>query len=169
MKLKGSTKKVILSTMLILSIIGVIISGYQTVEHYFLSESICDFSENFSCSAVTESRFGELPVDSGVAASLWGLVWFIGLTFLVYTSLKKKEKFKLQDFYTFLYLLGGILFVAYFLFIELIVLPAEYGELIICPFCTILHIDIIILLVLSFFLLKKPVLSYLKDTFIEKY
>ena len=65
--------KKLLVFMIVLSFIGLATTSYQAYEHYFLSESFCDFSEQLSCGHITESRYGELPYESGIAASVWGI------------------------------------------------------------------------------------------------
>lgn len=162
--------KKLIGLMLILSIIGLLTATYQVYEHYFAEgdSSVCDYSENFSCSAVTGSRFGEFPQFSGIAVSLYGMLWFAAIIWLLYGTYRKKERFKQQDFYTFLFSGAGFLGVLYFLWAELIALPAETGELIICPFCTIQHVIIGLLLVMSFFALRKPVKEHLKNMFLEE-
>jgi len=166
--MKAKARKQTLLVMLILSLIGLATAIYQSIEHYFLESSICDFTEGFSCSAVTGSRFGEWPQFSGISVSLWGILFFLTLLWLLFGSYRNKEKFKLQEFYSFALLGSGFLGVLYFLWVELIALPAEIGELIICPLCTVQHIAIAILLVLGFLTLKKPLRQYIKETFMEE-
>lgn len=154
--------------MLILSLLGVIISGYQAYEHYFLESSFCDFSENFSCSAVTGSNYGDFPIGSGIALSIYGLLWFGLLAFVLYKSLRGKDLIKKdQEFYIFAYLSFGILFVIYLLIVELYLLPLELGEVVICPLCTILHVSIATLFLMSYNQLKKPMSTYFEEIFME--
>lgn len=154
--------------MLVLSVLGLGVATYQTYEHYFLISSVCDFTATFSCSTVTESRYGEFPPDSGIATAGYGVLWWLGLIFLIYLYLRKNELFKPQEFYILLWLLVGLLFVFYLLAVELYILPKEIGQIVICPLCTVQHILIAILLVLSFITLKKPVKTYLEDLFYIK-
>lgn len=156
----------VLKAIIGLSVLGLAVATYQTYEHYFLGSSVCDLSATFSCSAVTESRFGEFPPNSGIAVAALGMVWWLGLMALSYTSLKGKEWFKNQDFYTFSYVVAGLGFVAYLLVVELYILPMELGATVICPFCTVQHIIIVFgLLPLSYTLMEKPIRAYLSDIF----
>ncbi len=160
-------KKTILKLMLFLSLIGLITAGYQTYEHYFLETSICDFTESFSCSAVTESIYGEFPFGSGIATAFYGVIWFIALMWLLGREIKGK-RFKDQEFYIFSWLSVGILSVIYLLTVELYLLPLEIGEIVICPLCTVVHVVVVLLFIMSFALLKRPIKSYLKDVFLEE-
>ena len=160
-------RQAVLKLMLVLSLIGLAVAGYQTYEHYYLESSICDFTESFSCSSVTESTYGEFPAGSGIAWSVYGTFWFLALLWLLNRE-RKGKRFENQEFYIFSWLGAGIASVVYLLFIELYVLPMELGELIICPLCTIVHVVVVLLFIMSFSLLKKPIKSYLKDVFLEE-
>ncbi|MDY6770405.1 MAG: vitamin K epoxide reductase family protein [Candidatus Nanohaloarchaea archaeon] len=148
-----------------LSIVGLIIATYQTYEHYFLASAICDLSKTFSCSTVTGSRFGSFPPGSSIATALWGMAWWIGLIGLSGATLRGINWFKNQLFYIFAYVATGTVFIAYLLVVELYILPQETGALVICPFCTIQHILILIILFLTYGLLQKPVKDHLTDIF----
>ncbi|MDY6766477.1 MAG: vitamin K epoxide reductase family protein [Candidatus Nanohaloarchaea archaeon] len=158
-------RKTLLKAVIGLSIAGLAVAGYQTYEHYFLASSVCDLSSTFSCSIVTESRFGEFPPNSGIATAAWGVAWWLGLIALSTAGLKGREWVENQDFYLFSYIAAGLGFVAYLLAVELYILPQETGTLVICPFCTVQHVLILALLPLSYALLDKPVRAYLEDVF----
>ncbi|MDY6769433.1 MAG: vitamin K epoxide reductase family protein [Candidatus Nanohaloarchaea archaeon] len=155
----------ILKAVIGLSVVGLVVAGYQTYEHYFLASSVCDLSATFSCSVVTESRFGEFPPNSGLATAAWGVLWWLGIIVLSGGMLKGREWVDDQEFYLFGSIAAGLGFVAYLLLVELYILPQETGELIICPFCTVQHILIFALVYLSHRLLRKPVREYLADIF----
>lgn len=158
-------KDTLLKVIIGLSIVGVAVAAYQTYEHYFLASSFCDLSATFSCSAVTESRFGDFPPNSGIATAAWGIVWWLGLIALSYGSFKKREWFKNQDFYIFSYIVAGLGFVAYLLVVELYILPKELGTTVICPFCTVQHAIIVLLVFVSYPLLDKSLGAYMADIF----
>ena len=159
-----SRDKLILKIFIILSLIGLAVSTYQTVEHYFMSSSICDLSVSFSCSVVTESAYGEFPQNSGIAVSFYGMVWWVAMLFI---SFKMLNGWKLKDieFYLFVWVIVGLGSILYFIFIELVVLPSETGSLVICPFCTLQHLMILGIVPLSYLLLKKSFRTYLGDIF----
>ncbi len=155
----------VLRIILGLSIVGLGVAAYQTYEHYFLTTGMCDLSSTFSCSVVTESRFGEFPPNSGIATAAWGMAWWLGVAALSYTEVKGGEWLENQEFYLFSYIAGGMVFVVYLLVVELYILPAETGALIICPFCTVQHVIILALLPLSYIRLAKPLKTYIEDVF----
>lgn len=155
-------RKELLAFFLFLAIIGLGVAGYQSYEHYSLSASVCDVSSNFSCSTVTESRFGEFPQDSGIALSNYGIVWWLGLIFLLSSQIWNWGTPRKADLYTLSWNLIGFLTILPLLWIELYTLPQEIGKTVICPLCTIQHILIVIIFALSFFILKKPISSYIR-------
>ncbi|MDY6777783.1 MAG: vitamin K epoxide reductase family protein [Candidatus Nanohaloarchaea archaeon] len=155
-------RDLVLKSVIGLSIIGLAVAAFQTYEHYFLTSTVCKtFGKTFQCSVVTQSRFGSFPPGSGIATSLW----WLGLIASSYTMLKGRELIDKQDFYTFVYLVTGLGFVAYLLVAELYILPQETGRLVICPFCTIQHILIVVNVLLGYMLLEKSIGSYLTDIF----
>lgn len=154
-----------LKSILALSVIGLIVAGYQTYEHYFITSTFCDLSATFSCSVVTGSRFGAFPPGSGIATAAWGVVWWAGLMALSSTALSGREWIENQDFYTFSYVVAGLGFVAYLVAVELYILPQEIGRTVICPLCTVQHVLIVVILPLSYILLEKPLKAYMADVF----
>ncbi len=148
-----------------ISILGLMVATYQTYEHYFLSSAVCDLSKTFSCSLVTESRFGEMPPGSGIATALWGLIWWVGLMGFSYATLRGYDWFKDQLFLLFTYIGAGVVPVIYLLVVELYILPKATGNLAICPFCTIQHILIFSILILGYTSLRKPISDSLEDIF----
>lgn len=162
-KIKSKKKNNFVTLMIILSFLGLLTAGYQTVEHYFLAESFCDFSTTLSCDHVTNSIYGEFPFESGIAIALWGFLWWILLIYLLF-SVKHNSK---HEFYVFLSLILGLIFVVYLVLVELYLLPLDVGVIVICPLCTVQHILIIILFIMSFKLLKKPINLYTKEIFFK--
>ncbi|MDY6761587.1 MAG: vitamin K epoxide reductase family protein [Candidatus Nanohaloarchaea archaeon] len=159
-------RDVALKLVIGLSVVGLAVALYQTVEHYFLASAVCDVSATLSCSVVTESRFGEFPPNSGLATAAWGVLWWAGMAVLSTATLKGKEWVEDQEFYLFSYIAAGLVFVIYLLTVELYILPQETGRVVICPFCTVQHVLIVFgLLPLSYLLLDKPVREYLADIF----
>ena len=71
-------KKNFLKAVIVLSVLGIILSGYLVKIHYDDKNSPCDFNETFSCSLVSQSKYAEF---FGVPVSLLGLVGysFLGL------------------------------------------------------------------------------------------
>ncbi len=162
--MKKSARKSVLQIMLLLSVIGLGVASYQTYEHYFLTTSVCDFTASFSCSVVTESRYGEFPINSGIALAAYGAIWWLVLIGFIYKSIRKALSNN-QELYIFLWLVVGLTAVIYTLTIEFYVLPKEIGTIVICPLCTVQHVLIGILLILSITLFRKSLKSYLESVF----
>ncbi|MFB6076987.1 MAG: hypothetical protein ABEK12_02565 [Candidatus Nanohaloarchaea archaeon] len=60
---------------------------------------------------------------------------------------------------------SGTVFIVYLLVVELYILPKETGTLAICPFCTVQHALILVILGLAYTLLDKPVMESVEDVF----
>lgn len=131
-------KKILIKVMLYLSILSVIILSYLLENHYAapISGSVCDFTENISCSIVNTSRFSEV---FHVPIALLGIIWFL---FLIYMCRKLNK----EDHYIdaiFLWNVVGVIFVIYFIRAEMILKT-------LCPLCTVVHLIIAINLAISF-------------------
>lgn len=131
-----------LKVIIVLSIIGIFASIYLVNNHYAppTSGALCDFGESISCSLVNTSVFSELL---GVPVALLGVFWFLFLLWMCRKALRQPEQIPSILGWNVL----GILFVAYLIVAEIILKS-------ICPFCTLLHIIIIITLSLSYYLYK---------------
>ena len=79
----------LLKTIFLISILGIVLSGYLTNLHYTQKASPCDFSKTFSCSLVNQSKYAEFR---GVPVALFGLGSYFILGFIS-LSLWKKFKF----------------------------------------------------------------------------
>lgn len=125
-----------------LSFIGVITSLYLVKNHYAppTSGALCDFGESISCSLVNTSIYSEF---FSVPVALLGAVWFLFLIWMCWKALKQPEQIPSILAWNVL----GILFVIYLIIAEIILRS-------ICPFCTLLHIIIIITSILSYYLYK---------------
>ncbi|MFB6166651.1 MAG: vitamin K epoxide reductase family protein [Candidatus Nanohaloarchaea archaeon] len=150
------------------SLVGLLVAVYQTYEHYFLTSAICDVSKTFSCSAVTQSRFGDFPVGSNVATAFWGVLWWAGLAGFSYLTLKGRKIIEDQEFYLFGYISAGLAFVAYLLAVELYILPRETGKLAICPFCTVQHILIAAAILLWYSELDRSITDHVRTVFLTE-
>ncbi len=132
----------LLKVMMVLSIIGVITSIYLVKNHYAppTSGALCDVGESISCSLVNTSVFSELL---GVPVALLGVFWFLFLLWMCHQALKQPEQIPSILAWNVL----GIFFVIYLIIAEIILKS-------ICPFCTLLHITIIITISMSYYLYK---------------
>jgi len=137
-------KQRIFKVILILSILGLLVSVYLVKSYYTPpgKSSVCDFSETISCSAVEESIYARFL---GVPVSIFGAMWFIILMVLAWKSLVHRHE-KLVTF-MLSWIILGILFVIYLVIAEILLKT-------ICPFCTIIHLIAVVLLVLSLMLYK---------------
>jgi len=133
--------------LIILSIMGVAISGYLLYHHshvtsgYQLGPSFCSFGPKFDCDKVALSDYSEL---FGHPVAAFGLVYYIGL--LVFFTLTTRrsgisaENFAAVSIFTTMLSLPPSLFLAY-------VSAAEIGVL--CAFCSLLYFVNIVLFWIS--------------------
>lgn len=131
----------LLKTIVIMCLLGLISSIYLTYEHYSLKSSLCDFTTHVSCSLVNASVFSEIfhtPV------ALFGVLWFLVALYLCFTLPKKEELLR----FFLLWNILGILSVVYFVVAEFILRT-------ICPLCTLIHLLIIAILIVTLILHKK--------------
>ncbi len=155
--------RTIAKIVLVLSIIGIVDSAYATYEHYaLLSESeqgsFCDINAAVSCTAVNTSPYSEM---FGIPTAFYGVMWFLVTVVLGYQLLKEHKSgfWKNTPFYLFAWSIVGLLTVFWLVYAELFLIGA------ICLLCTIVHIIVIIILVLSYKALHKSPRAYLKDIF----
>lgn len=137
-------KKWQLQLILFLSVAGFLISLYLVQNHYAgaTQGSVCDFGETISCSLVNTSIYSELW---NVPVALLGVLWFIVAILLAWKGLKKPAvSVSLLVGWSVL----GLLSVIYFVAVE-IILKA------LCPFCTLIHVVVVVILLLSIYLYRK--------------
>lgn len=154
-----------LTIIMVLGVIGLAFAGYQTYEHYFLESAVCDLSATFSCSAVTGSAYGEFPPGSGIATAFFGMIWWVAMIYLAYGIKNDKPIVEDQEFALFGTEMFGILFMIYLLVVELYILPMQIGQTVICPFCTVQHVLMLIMLPITYTLLRKPIGESLENIF----
>jgi uncharacterized membrane protein len=116
---------------LILAVIGLVDALYLTVTHYTNTPVACSDTGIINCDAVLNSQYSVLL---GLPFTVWGLIFFIieiGLILVI----KNKDLFVIYNGI-------GIAFVAYLLFVEYLV-----GN--ICIYCTLVHILVVLIFVIS--------------------
>tara|TARA_Y100000310_G_C20571710_1_gene758392 strand:- start:464 stop:937 length:474 start_codon:yes stop_codon:yes gene_type:complete len=107
----------ILKIILLVSILGIMVSGYLVNLHYTQKASPCDFSQTFSCSIVNQSNYAEFL---GIPVALFGLGGYLVIG-LISLSLWKRFQFKnpmIKKFIspnTLLYLSLGAVFASLYL------------------------------------------------------
>ena len=138
------TRKSVLKVMLILGVLGFATSLYLLWGHYFPSSSgsFCDLSSTISCSVVNTSVFSELFV---VPVALLGVLWFLWLI-LRCRQAQLHDGTNVVDL--FVWNILGLAFIVYFIIAE-IALGA------ICLFCTVVHVFIFGMFLLSLSLYQR--------------
>lgn len=143
--MQDKTRKSILNLIIFLSVISLLTSIYLTESHTKPAESgsICDFNEHVSCSIVNTSVFSELL---NVPVAIFGFVWCV---IMIWFAQKAKNKKKRQIMVPLMtaWSVVGIFSVVYLVIAE-ILLKA------LCPACTLVHICVIAILILSISLYK---------------
>ena len=107
-------RKTILYIVLIISFIGILLSGYLTYTHYYpeSGSDVCIVGEEDSCSLVTTSSYAKI---FGIPVAILGILWFLMLGFLTITLFTSKKYVR----ELFSWNVFGIIFVAYFIFAEI--------------------------------------------------
>ncbi len=138
------TRKSVLNIILIFSVLGLIASLYLLKSHYDPSSggSFCDLSSTVSCSIVNTSVFSEL---FGVPVALLGALWFLWL-------ILRCRQAQLHDgphvVDLFVWNIFGLAFIVYFIIAEI-----SLGA--ICLLCTVVHVLIFAMFLLSLSLYQR--------------
>ena len=130
-------------TYLILSILGFITSLYLTIQHFIESQGACDINAAISCSLVNSSTYSEI---FGVPIAIFGMLWFMALFLLAWNYFHKKSQKQDKMLLYWNYL--GFLAVIY-------LITAEVWLRAICPFCTVVHVIVLLSLGLSIYISRK--------------
>jgi uncharacterized membrane protein len=134
-------RNTILITIMILAVLGLGTSTYLTFEHFSTGSSVCDFSSTVSCSLVNSSVYSEF---FNVPVAVFGAIWMVVMFFAAWKAMKKKELVSGMLVLSIL----GLLFIIYMIIAE-IILQA------LCPFCTVVHVIILIMFGLILYMYKK--------------
>jgi uncharacterized membrane protein len=127
----------LLVAMVAIALVGVGISIYLTTIHYAHVAPVCSVGGIINCSSVLKSRFSTVPGTS-IPITIPGMVWFlvsgalavIGLV-RIWRGQDEPERLRL---YQLLWAAGGMLFVLYLVYAEIVQLHN------ICEWCTGIHI-----------------------------
>ena len=125
-------KETLKKLFMILCLIGVLVSVYLIYNHYAIGDSACDISADVSCSYVNSSIYSEL---FNVPVAVFGALWFV----FMYLFFVKNADSHLLEIWSVL----GVLFVIY-------MIVAEFLLGAICPFCTVVHVIVLMLFYLVF-------------------
>tara|TARA_Y100000310_G_C20701911_1_gene830794 strand:+ start:6976 stop:7806 length:831 start_codon:yes stop_codon:yes gene_type:complete len=135
-----------------LAVIAFLVSIYLIENHYADAGGLCDLTETLSCSTVNTSIYSEI---FNIPVAFLGALW---AAFTVWLAHRAKKN---PDFFLALWgwSLLGLVSILYFI-------AAEFILGAICPFCTVVHVIVLIILALSaklyFGLKKKPVWEDIK-------
>jgi uncharacterized membrane protein len=118
-------------TALVLSVLGLAVSAYLTVEHYSAStELACPDTGAISCAKVTSSAYADVL---GVPVALLGLLFFVGMTALSLPVAWRARSPALSRARVAA-VVTGVVFVLYLVWAELFRIDA------ICLWCTVVHV-----------------------------
>lgn len=134
-------RKNILKAIIVLSIIGMAVSGYLLNLHYTKLDSPCDFNGTLQCSLVNRSIYSEL---FGIPVALLGLIGYFVIGFSSLLIIKNKLTEKIKPEYIFWFSLIALGVSLYLTYAELFILKA------VCLFCVISQIDIIAISILAY-------------------
>ncbi|GAA4008770.1 hypothetical protein GCM10022247_33740 [Allokutzneria multivorans] len=127
-------------TALVLSVLGLLVSAYMTLSHYTDQKVlVCSTNSVIDCARVTSSP---QSMVFGIPVAVLGLAFFVGVCVLNLPALWRStdQKIRLARFAS----VGvGIVFVAYLVAVELLVLH------VICEWCTVVHVLTIALFVVT--------------------
>ena len=137
---RAMERRLWLGTMILFSLLGMLISGYDMMHPWGEEDSFCDFSSRWSCSAVNTCRWARL---FNIKVAAYGLVvyssLFLGGLFLLLRGMEPLVRNLLA-----LVSVGGFIFSLYLTGIELFVLKM------LCPTCVISQLSIAMILLSAF-------------------
>ncbi len=128
--------KVSNTLLLVLALVGVVDTMYLTAVHYLGTPLVCPNAGIIDCAKVLGSQYADI---AGVPNAVLGLVFFLVEILLIYL-VKNKDALVIYNGV-------GMGFVFYFLYVEY-VLSA------ICIFCTLVHVLVTLLFLLSIIRLR---------------
>jgi len=133
----------LIGILIFLSLVGLFTSVYLFQHHYALlsGSTNCDISETISCDVVNGSIYAEIFY---VPVALLGLLWFVVMIFLTWHAIPKPKLFiPAMTMWSGV----GFLFLFYLVGVEILLKT-------ICPYCTIVHVIVLISLIISLYLYK---------------
>ena len=130
------------SLLFILSLVGIALTALLIKSKYFAEETFCLVGGN--CELVINSIYSKI---AGVPITILGLIWFLVVLFLSFRLIKHKDK--VFSKYLFYWSILGLGFVAYLLFIEIVLLE------VFCTTCTAIHILIVLIFLLTFLIFRR--------------
>lgn len=129
-------------TLIVLSLLGVCISGYALYLHYATSSGVCHFNDMFNCDLVNKSDYAEIL---GIPVAALGIVGYA----LLWAGAILSEKKRLYALLTLLASIGGLFFALYLTSLEIFVIKAY------CIVCLSSQLVIILTTILSIILFRQ--------------
>ena len=137
-----------------IAILAMALSLYLTYLHYSIEEGPCNINENLNCDVVNKSQWSEM---FGVSISLLGFFVFLVVFTINMFIIKHKKEFlgfdlSKKKLATFLLLINAwnFLYSIYLLgYVSYYKLQGVY-----CPFCLVVDLLILIMLILSIIMFK---------------
>ena len=130
------------STLIILAIFGVCISGYAVYLHYAPSSGVCHFNRTFDCDLVNKSDYAEIL---GIPVAAFGVIGY-GVLWAGAVLSEKKRSYALLTLFASI---GGFLFALYLTGLEIFVINAY------CIVCLASQLVILVMVILSFLLVRQ--------------
>ncbi len=142
----------LLKIVFLLSILGIIVSGYLTYDYYSTLDSVCDLNQTFQCSLVSGSQYSNL---FGIPVAIFGLLGYAFLGLVSFASYTDKYGFKkLRDNILFKKIISArtllffstsaLLFSLYLTYAEFFLIKA------LCIFCLVSQVIILAIAIISY-------------------
>lgn len=128
---------------MLLALAGFGISAFLAAVHYTNAPLACSVTSLIDCSAVTHSAFSVVSSSSIPIAAL-GLAWFAAVGSAAMTAILSPTRQSLMVMVQAALALGGLLYVLYLVYVELVRLHR------ICEWCTGVHLLTVAIFFLAF-------------------
>ncbi len=146
--------------LLIVSVLGLAVSGYLVYYHYAARagvESFCNVNSVVNCSKVILSKYSEV---AGIPVGVLGGLWFAVMLLLGWGPSRIAARLGDQaPFIAFVWGLVGLAGVAWFVFVEAALLKS------LCLLCTTAHVLIVASFPLTYLNLKRSLGEHFRDLF----
>jgi uncharacterized membrane protein len=127
---------------LVLSLIGVAISIYLITVHYQSAPLICSTTDIVNCESVLSSRYSVVP-GTNLPVAVPGLFWYIISIALAIAAWRFWPQRRWLHITELVWASLGMLSVFYFVYVEIVLLDK------ICTWCTVVHLIILIMFLIS--------------------
>jgi len=146
-RLGALIRRVPLATaVIVLTLIGLGISIYLTVDHYRGVAPVCTIGGAFDCAKVTSSAWSVIPGTS-IPITIPGMLWFVvsggfAAAMLWYLAREQREPPRLRLWFV-LWAGAGLVFVLYLVYAEIVQLRT------LCAWCTGVHVLTLVIFLLA--------------------